>query len=426
MNIKETFLKLTTYLIPFRSESLLRPYLPKNTVEDSVGNYYINIGNSKTMFTCHIDSYTKNLIKVNHVLYDGDTKVKTDGKTPLGGDDKTGMCIMLYMIENNVPGTYYFFIGEEPILSGGVYGSKMILRSEPEFFKKFDRVIAFDRKGYNSIISKQNPGTCCSKEFVESLINEFAINGLEFEDDPTGYYTDSAVFMFTVPEITNLSVGGFNEHKNTEWVDLDFLEKMAKVCTKINWEKLPVVRDPLKYAPRPKMKVPSRISGSKNSILNYRNFIKKKGYDLYKIIKDYMDYYHMQPLPGQKFIEGKNVIFSNVNLENENSNRIRIRINGSQIWMNDKKVGSLDNFERRFDIGFDCRFFNHVENFLTDLKNYSNKYNTNQIPFKDAQILLRSYGDFDINQLLFNYDSKSSLFDENDFFVDHINKCLEI
>jgi len=429
MNIKETFLKATKYLVPFKMENLLEPFLPKNIQKDSIGNYFIKIGESKSMFTCHLDSYTKKLIEVNQILYDNDTKVKTDGKSPLGGDDKTGMCVMLNMIEHNVPGTYFFFIGEEPTLSGGVYGSKLALSKNPEFFKQFDRVIAFDRKAYGSIISKQNGNVCCSKEFVLALSKEFDKQGMKYENDPTGYYTDSAVFMWDVPEITNLSCGGFNEHKNTEWVDLVYLEKLANVAIKIDWESLPASRDPLKYKPRDKKKVPNRLNNYGINIFKFNNFTKKSGYDLYKIIEDYMKFYEVEPLPNQKFAENKNIIFvDSDNSENIDKirTRIKIKIKGSQIWVNDNKIGSLDNFERSYEIGFYCKFFNSSEKFLNDLKEYCKKYNTNQVPFHDVQIILKKYGSFTLNEFLFNYDSENALFDDDDFIIDDVNNCLEL
>lgn len=424
MNIKETFLKSTEYLIPFKLEYMMKRFLPKDIQKDSIGNYFITIGKSKSMFTCHLDSYTKKLQKVNQILYDNGTKVKTDGKTPLGGDDKTGMCVMLNMIEHNVPGTYFFFIGEEPSLSGGVFGSKNALASNPDYFKQFDRVIAFDRKAYGSIISRQNSGICCSKEFVNALSAEFAKYGMEYKNDPGGYYTDSAVFMWIVSEITNLSCGGFNEHKDTEWVDLSYLEQLADVATKIDWESLPVMRDPLKYKPRPKVKVPTRLKMKGGKLFSFNGFMKKSGYDLYRIIKDYMQYFNIEPLPNQKFIESRNVTFTN--LDPKIDFKIRIRVKGTQIWINDNKIGSLDNFERKYDIDFDCKFYNHSENFISELKEYCDKYNTKKIPFQDVLIILKKFGNFNLNEFLFNYDSDKALFDDDDFMVDYVNKCLEL
>jgi len=194
----------------------------------------------------HILIIIRKADKVNHVFYEDGKYVKTDGKTVLGSDDKAGVVIMLNMIEHNVPGCYYFFIGEEPVTGGGCKGSRGIFSKKPDWFKQFDRCIAFDRRGYGSIISRMNTGQCCSREFVEALVSEFKSNEMEFKSDPGGYYTDSAVFMPVIPEVSNLSCGGFREHNTDEFQNLNYLERVANATVKINWEGLPTVRVPAK------------------------------------------------------------------------------------------------------------------------------------------------------------------------------------
>ena len=236
MNIKQTFLKLTEYTIPHYNEQLLEKYLPKGYIADGCGNYYIQIGTSRTIFTCHMDTASYRREKVKHV-FDGDF-IETDGSTILGGDDKNGMTILLYMIWKKVPGTYYFFSGEE----SGMVGAQDIIRQNVEFFKDFDRMISFDRRGYYSIITKQMGTTCCSEEFSSSLSVEFKLNGMDYKSDPTGIFTDSASFMGIIPEVTNLSCGYFNEHTHGEVTNIAFVELLAKTACKIKWETLPTTR----------------------------------------------------------------------------------------------------------------------------------------------------------------------------------------
>ena len=150
---KQTFLNLTEYTIPYGNETDLEKYLPSGYKKDSIGNYYIEVGKSETLFTTHLDTYCEKKEKVKHEI-SGDI-IKTDGTTILGGDNKLGMTILLYMIEKGVPGTYFFFLGEEPILSGGLWGSQNALKSNPDFFKKFKRAVAFDRKEKGSVVRRQ-------------------------------------------------------------------------------------------------------------------------------------------------------------------------------------------------------------------------------------------------------------------------------
>ena len=257
--IKDTFLKLTEYTIPHGKEGTLEKYLPTGIQKDSIGNYFIKIGQSETLFTTHLDTYSKDYVKINHII-NGDI-IKTDGATILGGDNKLGCTILLYMISKGIPGTYYFFLSEEPISpKGGRWGSLSALESiEPSttsvlshrksrlsngtsIFKKFKRCVAFDRKEKGSIVTRQVGRRCCSDEFADALAAEFAKAGMKYQKDHKAYYTDTATFIDTIPECTNLSAGGWREHYLDEWVDLSYTRQVAEAAIKINWEKLPVLR----------------------------------------------------------------------------------------------------------------------------------------------------------------------------------------
>ena len=246
-SVKQLFLNLTKMQIPFDYEKTLEPLFPKGMKRDEHGNYFIKIGNTKTMFCGHLDTYCYEYRRVWHVI-DGDI-IKTDGTTTLGGDDKAGITVMIKMIEANVPGLYYFFRGEEGVTSPtGTWGSKQALKSYKELFKTYDKCIAFDRKGTESIITKQMYSECCSKEFTKELLNEFEKSGLIYKDDPTGMWCDSGVFMEIIPECTNISIGYKDEHTFNETQNIKHLEDLVTACINTDWENLPVKRDPtVKY-----------------------------------------------------------------------------------------------------------------------------------------------------------------------------------
>ena len=146
--IKDTFLKLTSRTYPHGTESELFHLLNKDLKTDKFGNLFIKIGESDVMFTSHLDTATKALSDVKHV-FEGDI-IKTDGTSILGADDKAGVTVMLYMIENNIPGLYYFFLGEEV----GCIGSKKLAGShKKKKIKGINKVISFDRRGTNSVIT---------------------------------------------------------------------------------------------------------------------------------------------------------------------------------------------------------------------------------------------------------------------------------
>ena len=241
------FEKLTEFTYIYGLEDklmdIIKPILPKPLTKDEYGNYYIKIGESKTLFCSHLDTVGTQQLKINKVYFekDGHRFVKTDEHTILGADDKTGMVIMLNMIDNDVPGMYYFLIGEEK----GTVGSGLLFsRQSTRILSQFDRCIAFDRKAYGSIINRQMGKFCCSNEFVTALAAQLRANGMKYKKDPTGVWTDSALFMGTIPECTNLSVGYFEEHRKTEHQDLDYMLKLADTATKVKWEELPTVREP--------------------------------------------------------------------------------------------------------------------------------------------------------------------------------------
>ncbi len=243
MDIKEKFLSLTQHTYPHGKEHELFDKLPQNLEMDDFGNLFIKIGESDVMFTSHLDTATSAYTKVNHVI-DGNI-IKTDGTSILGADDKAGVTVMLNMIEKQVPGLYYFFLGEEV----GCVGSKKVAEKQKvEKIPYINKVISFDRRGTDSIITFQASSRCCSDKFGEELskrLNEVE-STFKYKNDPTGVYTDSAQFVKIYPECTNISVGYYSEHTFSERQDIEHLAKLAEACTKIDWNTLPVERDPSK------------------------------------------------------------------------------------------------------------------------------------------------------------------------------------
>lgn len=245
MNIKQIFLNLTKHTVPYGKElDYLSDVLPMNILKkDPVGNLYIKIGeDNTTMFTAHLDTVGGD-VEVTHVI-DKD-EIKTDGKSILGADDKAGVVILLYMIESGVPGLYQFFMGEESGCKGSTALSNWVEKNKDnEIYKNINKVISFDRKGKDSVITHQMSDRCCSDSFAESLISEFKKNGLTYRKDTGGVLTDSVQFTDLYAECTNLSVGYFNQHRNIERQDIKFLEELCVACTKIDWKNLKVEREP--------------------------------------------------------------------------------------------------------------------------------------------------------------------------------------
>jgi len=243
MNIKEKFLELTSRTYPHGTEEDVFPLLNSELQKDEFGNLFIKIGESDAMFTSHLDTATSALTEVKHV-FDGNL-IKTDGKSILGADDKAGVTIMLYMIENKIPGLYYFFLGEEV----GCIGSRKVANKlKTEKIEGINKVISFDRRGTDSVITFQSGQRCCSEKFGEELSKQLnlAEDTFSYKNDPTGILTDSVQFISIYPECTNISVGYRSEHTFSEVQNIEHLEKLAEACLKVDWNSLPVDRDPSK------------------------------------------------------------------------------------------------------------------------------------------------------------------------------------
>ncbi len=242
-DVRSTFLSLVTKTYPHGHEDEVLQFLPKLN-KDIVGNYYIIIGEAKpeTMFTSHLDTADRQqkVTKLYAFTEDEQEYIVTDGSSILGADDKAGVAVMLYMISNNVPGLYYFFIGEE---RGGIgSGQLSYVYDDVDYLKNIKRCVSFDRRDTCSVITSQLGRTCCSNDFATALAQQYNSHGLNLSLDPTGVYTDSASFLENISECTNISVGYYREHTKDEKQNITYLKKLAEASTKVDWNSLPTVR----------------------------------------------------------------------------------------------------------------------------------------------------------------------------------------
>ncbi len=115
----------------------------------------------------------------------------------------------------------------------------------PEF-KSYNKIVSFDRRGTDSVITFQSSSRTCSDEFAQELSKQLNLVEPSFfyKKDNGGIYTDSAEFTSIIPECTNVSVGYYNEHTTSEKQDIVHLSKLAEACLLVDWENLPIARDP--------------------------------------------------------------------------------------------------------------------------------------------------------------------------------------
>lgn len=214
-----------------------------NVSVDFVGNIHIDLRSDpkhRTLFTCHVDTVHRSDGE-NHFTYDKKWMVAPKD-SQLGADDAAGVAMLLNLIDNKIPAYYIFFQGEE---KGGV-GSTWLSLNMQSTLEEFDRAIAFDRKGTTDIITHQMCGRCCSDDFADALasaLNQRNDSFMYIADD-SGIYTDTAEFVNLIPECTNISVGYYNEHTYVEKIDTYHLEDLALASLEIDWDSLPVKRNP--------------------------------------------------------------------------------------------------------------------------------------------------------------------------------------
>jgi len=222
-------------------------------VTDGLGNIHVQLGEDNGLvFAAHLDTvhrtdgrlYLAQVEATHEVMAFSDpecTKAEV-----LGADDAAGVYILLRMITAGVQGTYLFFVGEEV---GGV-GSSSFVQANPNF--SANAVISFDRRGTGDVITHQGMHRTCSDEFAEALANELRwpkCGALNYRPSEQGVYTDSKEFAHIVPECTNISVGYYNEHTSSEYLDLVHLEALADACCRLRWDLLPIQRVPEPEAP---------------------------------------------------------------------------------------------------------------------------------------------------------------------------------
>jgi hypothetical protein len=208
---------------------------------DEAGNLHVDnrVRNNKTLFIAHVDTVHRDT-GVNKIRKT-QTHWYADG-APLGADDGAGCAMLMHLIHSGVKGYYIFSQGEE---CGGI-GAKHIANNNSALLKQFDRAIAFDRRGIDSVISHQGMGRCASDNFclaLASALNEHN-DLLMYSPDDTGVYTDTAEFTDDIPECTNISVGYYNEHGERENLDIVHFTALAKAAVLVDWDALPTERDP--------------------------------------------------------------------------------------------------------------------------------------------------------------------------------------
>src|SRR5690606_20255877 len=143
---------------------------PTGAVRDDFGNYLMRAGPRdiaddppRVGWCAHTDTVLaipgRQLLSIRKGIV---RAAPAQGGNCLGADDTTGVWLLLEMIRARVPGFYIFHRAEEK----GCQGSDYIARETPEVLDGIDYAIAFDRRGYNSIVTHQIGARTASDSFA--------------------------------------------------------------------------------------------------------------------------------------------------------------------------------------------------------------------------------------------------------------------
>lgn len=210
---------------------------------------------SAVLFSCHTDTVHSKDGDAQSVVYDPAfghiflDKKHPDAGSCLGADDGAGVWLMLRMIKEKKPGTYIFHRGEE---RGGI-GAHAMLKEQKDWLQDFDLAIAFDRPGTHEVITHQGGLRCASDKLGAALVKALNEHGeFSYETSTRGVFTDTKVYRNVISECINIGVGYFNQHGPDETLDYQHLCNLLDAVLDIDFDALPVDRDPTKadvYSP---------------------------------------------------------------------------------------------------------------------------------------------------------------------------------
>jgi hypothetical protein len=230
---------------------------PVTVMTDARGAFWCSVPRpdgkpSTVLFSCHVDTVDTMVIgqgsgAVKLLDYDPNfghiTLRKGSPGTCLGADDGIGVWLMLKMIEAKVPGTYIFHRGEE---CGGV-SSKLVASKYEAWLGAFDIAVAFDRPRDNEVITHQRGGQeCASNKCAVALCTALNAHNMDYAPSNRGVYTDTYEYRTIIAECFNIGVGYTDQHGANETQDYAHAVALMNAVCKVDWESLPVDRDPSK------------------------------------------------------------------------------------------------------------------------------------------------------------------------------------
>jgi hypothetical protein len=235
---------MLTYKRPHESateRAFVQRYLvPLGAKPDAFGNMLLRIGTAPILWSAHTDTVHRTEGRQRVRVRDGVVRLRANPPTEcLGADDTTGVWLLREMVLAGVEGLYVWHSGEEH----GCLGSYWLGTHTPEVLDGITYAIAFDRRGYDSIVTHQCCARTCSDAFAWSLAEALSLGDV-LHPDPTGVFTDTEVYAGLIPECTNVSVGYHGAHGSGEEQHLGFAALLRECVLQADFTTLVCARTP--------------------------------------------------------------------------------------------------------------------------------------------------------------------------------------
>lgn len=201
---------------------------------DDYGNIIAIKGKSNlySCFVAHLDTVHiyKNGFKLFYqkednrtYLFAGDNDKKSVG---IGGDDKCGIFVCLYLLKRIDNIKVIFFSQEE---SGGIGSSNINL----DIFNDCKFLASVDRWNGHDFINQYNGQTTISKSFKKAIAPLLKKYDYSYN---SGLFTDCFNVMERGLNLScfNLSCGYYSHHSNNEYVDLNELYNSCLLCEELS------------------------------------------------------------------------------------------------------------------------------------------------------------------------------------------------
>ncbi|KAJ6228662.1 t [Anaeramoeba flamelloides] len=183
--------------------------------KDNMGNLFSLTKTNRPILAAHVDTVQKiNDFGSMSLKIDEQYQILHNPGQVLGGDDKTGVYVILHLLLKDEADFNFIFTVQEEI---GLHGSKAFVISNPDLLSKFNLCFVLDSFFSDRIEFKYMKNLSVQKK-IWKIAKQF-----NFKNKYHFGSTDARNLQEKVENAIELSTGNYNLHKNNEFVHLPSL-----------------------------------------------------------------------------------------------------------------------------------------------------------------------------------------------------------